>query len=167
MATIKRKFLFAHMAAAKIYSKLSHCKRLQVGALLVTTDGLTAQGYNGRPSGEPNVGETAEGITHPDVRHAEVNALKKITKSTVSSTGSFMVVTHAPCRQCAIDMVDANIRLVVYGEDYRDTSGIEYLLRHGVTVYQIFEENLYLVIGSNTGLMKCFRSAERSPEIEY
>lgn len=134
MKKIKRKFVFAHMKTAWVYSALSHCKRLQVGAVLVKNNNPIAIGYNGRPSGEPNVGEI-DGGTHPDVQHAEKNALKKITRSNESSVGSVMFCTDSPCRNCAIDMVDAGITAVFFQRRYRDVSGIEYLKKYNVLVY--------------------------------
>lgn len=166
MKKLKQKFLFAHMEAAKAYAKLSHCKRLKVGAILLTKEGMTAQGYNGRPAGEPNVGETDEGVTHPDVRHAEVNALKKITRSTESSVGSVMFTTHMPCRQCSIDMVDAGVSTVIYEETYRDDSGVKYLLMKGVNVYHIDNGRLFYLCISGDGLIQqLYRSEDRCPEI--
>ena len=133
---MKRKFLFSHLETARVYSKLSHCNRLKVGALIVKNNNPIAMGYNGRPSGEPNVGEL-DGITHPDVIHAERNALKKILRSTESSVGATIFVTHSPCRQCAIDIVDAGITNVFFGIPYRDRNGIEYLVDHNINVYFI------------------------------
>lgn len=132
---IKRKVLAAHMRAARSYAECSYCERLKVGTVIQTKSGSTYIGYNGTPAGEPNVCEV-DGVTHPDVRHSEVNALKKLTRSTESSVGSIAVTTHAPCRQCAIDLADAGIEAVVFGEFYRSYSGIEYLVKKGVRVYR-------------------------------
>ncbi len=53
---VKRlKFHIAHMEAAFAYSKLSHCKRAKVGALLVSHDHRPLlSGYNGTSAGQNN-----------------------------------------------------------------------------------------------------------------
>ncbi len=39
--------------------------------------------------------------TKPEVLHAETNALAKVARSTNSSDGASLFVTHAPCLECA------------------------------------------------------------------
>ena len=72
----------AYLKMALEWAKLSHCERKKVGALLVKDGMLISDGYNGTPSGFPNVCETDEGETHWYVLHAEANAITKIAKST-------------------------------------------------------------------------------------
>lgn len=139
------KHILSHMDVAIRYSQLSYCQRLKVGAVAVKDQSIIAHGYNGTPSGEPNVCELDDGTTSPDVRHAEANVLKKITRSTNSSVGSSLFVTHSCCKQCAIDIVDAGIVEVYYKNEYRDLSGIEYLKRKGVRVYRVNHEEVFEV----------------------
>ena len=141
MKYIKTKFVFAHQQASDIYGQLSYCTRLKVGAMIVKGDTPIAIGYNGMPSGEPNVCELADGTTDPRVRHAEVNALRKLIKSNETSEDAIMFVTHAPCQQCAIDIYESGIRIVFFKTEYRDTKGIYDLLQKGVKVYQVDVEN--------------------------
>lgn len=137
MKYIKTKFVFAHQRASNVYADLSYCTRLKVGAMIVKGDTPIAIGYNGMPSGEPNVCELADGTTDPRVRHAEVNALRKLIKSNETSEDAIMFVTHAPCPQCAIDIYESGIRIVFYQTDYRDSQGIYDLIQKGVKVYQV------------------------------
>ena len=51
----------AYMRMAHEWAKLSHCERKQVGALIVKEQMIIADGYNGTPSGFPNVCENDEG----------------------------------------------------------------------------------------------------------
>lgn len=51
---MKSKLINAHMATAKNYSKLSHARRLQVGAIVVKDDRIISIGYNGMPAGWDN-----------------------------------------------------------------------------------------------------------------
>jgi len=75
--------------------------------------------------------------TKPEVLHAERNALNKLAKGNEGGLGSTMFITHAPCLECAKSIYGAGISAVYYGEDYRDTSGIEFLNKCKVTVEQI------------------------------
>jgi dCMP deaminase len=51
---MKNKFVSAHMEAAKVYSRLSSAKRLQVGCVIVKENTIIGIGYNGMPSGWDN-----------------------------------------------------------------------------------------------------------------
>ena len=64
------------------WAKLSHCKRKQVGALIVKNGMIISDGYNGCPSGFENNCEDENGETKWYVLHAEANAILKVAKST-------------------------------------------------------------------------------------
>ncbi len=136
MNSYKQTHLAAHMQCAKIYAELSKATRLKVGSFLVRGDKPLAMGWNGTLPGEPNVCEDCNGNTLPSVRHAEINSLNKLRRSTETAEGAIMCITHAPCLQCALDMIDSRILGVVYEDEYRDTEGIKKLLNHGITVYK-------------------------------
>lgn len=151
---IQRKILRAHMLAARSYAECSYCQRLKVGTVIQTKSGSTYIGYNGRPAGEPNVCEIGD-VTHPDVRHSEINALKKLTRSTESSVGSIAITTHSPCKQCAIDLVDAGIEVVVFGELYREQDGIDHLVNKDVRVFKYDVEKDMLFAYVKGSLIMC------------
>ena len=44
----------AYLRMAKTWAQLSHCKRKQVGAIIVKDDMIISDGYNGTPSGIDN-----------------------------------------------------------------------------------------------------------------
>ena len=48
---------------AEEWAKLSHCKRRQVGALIVKDKMIISDGYNGTPTGFENPCEDDEGYT--------------------------------------------------------------------------------------------------------
>ena len=75
--------------------------------------------------------------TKPEVLHAETNAIAKLAKSTESGLGASLFVTHAPCLDCAKLVYQSGINSVYYRNSYRDTSGLEFLSKAGVTVEQI------------------------------
>ena len=66
------------------WSKLSYCKRRQVGALIVKDKMIISDGYNGTPSGFENFCEDEDGYTKWYVLHAEANAIAKVSGSTQS-----------------------------------------------------------------------------------
>ena len=121
-----------YLDMARIWATNSYCKRLQVGALLVRDKMIISDGYNGTPSGFPNVCETPEGITYPYVLHAEANAITKVAKSNNSSQGATLYVTASPCLECAKLIIQAGIVRVVYSAEYRMTEGLDLLHRAGV-----------------------------------
>ena len=61
----------AHEAAAQ-----SVATRHKVGAVVVTLSGMISTGWNGAPSGLPNVCEDTKGKTLPTTLHAERNAIE-------------------------------------------------------------------------------------------
>ena len=84
----QQRYDLAYMRMAVEWAKLSHCQRKQVGALIVKDGMIIADGYNGTPSGFPNVCENEEGETHWYVLHAEANAITKLAKSNNSAQGA-------------------------------------------------------------------------------
>ena len=153
---MKPKFLNAHMKAAEVYSQLSSAKRLQVGCVVVKDNTIIGIGYNGMPSGWDNDcekrsyinidpkwqyldedGSTYSLVTRPEVLHAESNSLAKIARSTNSSEGASLFVTHAPCLDCAKMMYQAGINSVYYRSSYRDNSGVDFLKECNIKVEQI------------------------------
>ena len=126
-------------------AKLSHARRLQVGAVIVKDDSVISYGYNGMPAGWDNNCEEVyydeignERLkTKPEVLHAESNAIAKLAKSTNSGLGATLFVTHSPCIECAKLIYQSGISSVFYNENYRDDSGIKFLEKSGVEVNKI------------------------------
>lgn len=130
---------------ARRTAKLSHARRLHVGAVIVKDDTVISYGYNGMPAGWDNNCEyevivedgddyTTELKTKPEVLHAESNAIAKLAKSTNSGLGADLFVTHSPCMECSKLIFQSGIRRVFYAEDYRDNAGITFLKNSGVKV---------------------------------
>ena len=126
------------MSMVEVFAKTSEATRLKVGALVVKDDAIISCGVNGTPTGwHSNICEDANGVTLHIVRHAEIAALDKLRRSTNTSTGATMFITHSPCLNCAINIADAGIVKVFYRETYRDKEGENYLLTKGVEVQQL------------------------------
>ena len=157
------------MQAAEVYAELSSATRLHVGCVVVKDNTIIGIGYNGMPTGWDNVCEDIEYVikeecqatdewmlqngftelvhgwsrkrTKREVLHAETNALAKIARSTNSSEGATLFVTHEPCLDCAKIIYQAGIKEVYYRNDYpRSNGGIEFLKKCGTNVYKLDKE---------------------------
>ena len=126
-----------YLRMAHIWSENSYCTRRKVGALIVKDKIIISDGYNGTPSGFPNVCEGDDGLTLPCVLHAEANAITKIARSGNNSDGATLYVTDAPCIECAKLIIQAGIVRVVYARSYRLTDGIDLLRQAGIEVEQV------------------------------
>ena len=135
MADLKtQKYDAAYLRMAAEWSKLSQCKRRQVGALIVKGRSIISDGYNGTPSGFENFCEDEAGYTKWYVLHAEANAILKVASTTQSCEGATLYLTMSPCRECSKLIHQAGIRRVVYASEYKDPSGLEFLRKAGVEV---------------------------------
>lgn len=132
------------MQVAETYAKLSSARRLQVGAIVVKDNRVISIGYNGMPSGWTNdceyertddVGTSF--VTKPEVLHAETNAIAKLARSNESGLDAAMFITHAPCLNCAKLIYQSGISKVYYRNTYRETTGIDFLIKGGIDVEQI------------------------------
>lgn len=130
----KQRYDSAYIKMAVEWSNLSHCDRKQVGAIIVKDGMIIADGYNGTPSGFDNCCENDAGETHWYVLHAEANAILKLAKSNNSAEGATLYITLSPCRDCSKLIHQAGIVRVVYRDEYKDTSGIEFLKSANVEV---------------------------------
>ena len=131
------KYDTAYLRIASEWSKLSYCKRKQVGAIIVRDRMIISDGYNGTPSGFENCCEDEEGLTQWYVLHAEANAILKVARSTQSCENATLYITLSPCKECSKLIHQSGIHRVVYQNGYHDTSGIDFLLKAGVEVSQI------------------------------
>ena len=129
------------MKAAGVYASLSTAKRLKVGAVVVKENRIISIGYNGTPSGWDNNCEDENGHTKPEVIHAEANAILKLAASQESGKDAAIFVTHAPCINCAKLIYGAGIKEVYYRRAYRDFDGVGFLIKSGLQVQHIGEEN--------------------------
>ena len=127
----------AYLEMAKTWGQLSYCKRKKVGALIVKDKMIISDGYNGTPSGFENICEDEENYTKWYVLHAEANAILKVASSTQSCKGATLYITLSPCKECSKLIHQAGIIRVVYFKQYKDTSGLEFLKRAGVSITQI------------------------------
>lgn len=137
------KFDKAYLRIAQEWSKLSHCNRKQVGAVIVKDRMIISDGYNGTPSGFENPCENEDGYTKWYVLHAEANAILKVAGSTQSCKNATLYITLSPCKECSKLIYQAGIKRVVYQTGYKDDSGLVFLKKAGVLVDHISEITEY------------------------
>jgi dCMP deaminase len=127
----------AYLRLAENWAKLSHCTRKQVGAIIVKDAIIISDGFNGTPAGFDNCCENEQGETHWYVLHAEANAILKVAKSTNNCSGATLYLTHSPCRDCSKLILQSGISRLVYQEEYKDKTGLQFLEESGLEVLQI------------------------------
>ena len=124
-----------YMQLAQMLSKRSTCSRLQVGAVITSTDfrEIYAVGFNGGPVGGFNECQSLSPgqCLHT---HAEDNA----TNFAPARVPKVMFVTHQPCAACAVRIVNKlGFEKIYYLEPYRDIRGLEILAQAGIPVEQL------------------------------
>lgn len=75
--------------------------------------------------------------TKDEVLHAEMNAISKLGKSTLSGVDAVLFCTHNPCINCAKTIYQVGIREVYYKNDYRLDEGIHFLKKAGVRIVKV------------------------------
>ncbi len=124
----------AYLKMAATWGQLSYCERKKVGALIVKDRMIISDGYNGTPSGFENVCEDENYYTKWYVLHAEANAILKVAASTQSCKGATLYITLSPCKECSKLIHQSGIIRVVYSKEYKDTTGLDFLRKAGVSL---------------------------------
>ena len=124
----------AYLRMAQEWAKLSHCERKKVGALIVKDRMIISDGYNGCPSNFENQCEDENGETKWYVLHAEANAILKVASSTHNCSGATLYLTLSPCKECSKLILQAGIKRLVYLNEYKDTSGIDFLKKANLEI---------------------------------
>lgn len=133
----QEKYDRTYLKMAKEWSKLSHCKRKKVGALIVKNNMIISDGYNGTPSGFDNFCEEEDGNTKWHVLHAEANAILKVASSTQSCNDATLYITLSPCKQCSKLIHQAGFKRLVYSEKYKDISGLNFLEKTTIKIVHL------------------------------
>jgi dCMP deaminase len=131
-----------NMDLACSMASISHGKRLQVGAVLVTANDVVLRGVNGLPKPlgnelEYEVEDSVSLVTKPTVIHAELNCLLKAAREGVSVVGSTLFVTHSPCPHCASMLASAGVVKVYYKDVHRNGEGLEVLKQCGIEAVKL------------------------------
>ena len=121
------------MEVAELFGYLSHDMNYKVGAVIVKDGQILSQGWNGMPSGMTNNTRTEDGVTRPEVIHAEANALMKLASNGGSAKHATVYTTFSPCYSCAGLLIQSGIERIVYKNIY-DKKSIKFLQERGVLV---------------------------------
>ena len=120
------------------FAEMSYAKRKKVGSVIVKENTIVSDGYNGTPVGFDNNCEDATGKTHWYVLHAEANAITKLVRiGGISAVGATLYLTLSPCKDCAKLILQSGINKVIYLEEYRDKTGIDFLRKSGINCSNI------------------------------
>lgn len=133
----QRRYDLAYLRMAREWSKLSHCTRRKVGAIIVKNGMIISDGYNGTPSGFDNDCEGGDGATLWYVLHAEANAISKVARSTNNAQDSTLYLTMSPCKDCSKMILQVGIQRVVFAELYKDGAGLQLLKDAGIKIEHI------------------------------
>ena len=135
--TKQERYDIAYLKMATEWAQLSHCHRKKVGALVVKDRMIISDGFNGTPTGFENPCEDDDNYTKWYVLHAEANAITKVAGSTASAYGAALYLTLSPCKECSKLVFQAGIKRLVYMNEYKDRSGLDFLIKAGVEVLQM------------------------------
>ncbi len=130
----QRRYDLAYLRMAREWSKLSHCVRKKVGAIIVKNGMIISDGYNGTPTGHDNMCEGEDGQTLWYVLHAEANAISKVARSTNNAEDATLYLTLSPCKDCSKMILQVGIKRVVFCELYKDGAGIKLLEDAGIEI---------------------------------
>lgn len=118
------------------------CSRAQVGCVIALDGRVLSTGYNGAPRGMKHC--VHDERTHDDYGpneptcatavHAEANAIAFAARYGVGLGDAVLYTTLSPCVTCAQLIVNCGVQRVVCASVYRNTDGVELLLRADVTV---------------------------------
>ena len=64
----------------------------------------------------------------------EANAILKCARNGHSCDGSTLYQTHSPCKDCSKLILQSGIKRLVYVEDYKDLSGLDFLKNSGIEI---------------------------------
>jgi dCMP deaminase len=121
------------LATAFVMARRGTCSRAQVGCVVALDGRILSTGYNGTPRGMAHC-EHADAEPCATSVHAEANAVAFAARHGVGLDGSVLYTTLSPCVVCAQLAVNAGIVRVVCAKVYRNTDGLDLLLRASVAV---------------------------------
>lgn len=121
------------METARIWAHRGTCNRLRVGAVFSRDGRILAQGYNGAPAGMDHCHHD-DGEPCNRAVHAEANGIAWAARNGVPLEGCEVHITNLPCPNCALLIINAGIKRVVWDEDYRVREGLHLLHEASIIV---------------------------------
>ena len=131
------------MNIAKEVATRATCDRKHVGALIVRDKVILSTGYNGSIRGLPHCDEVGHDMEDGHcVRtvHAEMNAIVQAAKNGVAIDGATLYTTASPCWICYKLIANAGIKVIVYGEHYREHRIFEVSKQLGISLIDLSDQ---------------------------
>lgn len=114
--------------------KASKSNLVKVGCAIEDATGTVFSGFNGHKFIGGDL-EDDDGKTKPGVIHAEADAITYACfMGTMPLYEAIMVVTTAPCMNCAALIINSGIKHVYYIDRWWDAASIDLMLANGVKV---------------------------------
>lgn len=121
----------------KEISNLSTSQTLKVGCIALKKDfsKIASIGYNGSyPNATINPETMGEELSlksgESGFIHAEMNMALKFKES--DTENYIVLLTHSPCRMCAISLINAGFKFIYWLDNYRDVSHHHIFIECGV-----------------------------------
>lgn len=133
------------MNLARQAATRSTCPRKSVGAVIVRDKTVLSTGYNGSIRGAPHctdVGCLMENGHCVRTVHAEANALIQAACHGIRLEGGQIFVTASPCFNCFKLIANSGIRMIFYGEFYRDERVMAFAEELGIQMHLLGLEDL-------------------------
>lgn len=130
--------------ASSVAKICSTCQRRKVGAIIVSQDEMGfVIGYN-HSTKDCNTNGCLRATAEPGTNlelcaaiHAEVDAIERCKRLDINMKGAHLHVTHQPCNDCALAIIEAGITKVTYSEVYPHSQSIQLLTDAGIEVIQV------------------------------
>lgn len=126
------------MSIAHLIALRGSCQRKKVGAVITLDNRIISTGYNG-----PLPSDDACSALFCDKNksctksiHAEMNAISFAARKGLKLEGASLYCTTAPCKNCAVAIIQAGLQRVHYCQEYTDNTGIELLKKSSIFVVQ-------------------------------
>ncbi|MCV6599161.1 MAG: cytidine/deoxycytidylate deaminase family protein [Alphaproteobacteria bacterium] len=135
-------------------SKRGSCDRGRTGCVIVKDKQILSTGYVGAPSGLPDCSEAGhllKKVTHEDGKttqhcmrtvHAEQNAICQAAKKGIALEGSTMYCKLAPCRACAMMIIQVGIKKVYAAKAYHAGSEAIEMLKSAGVEFKVLDDTV-------------------------
>lgn len=140
------------MEITEVTKTRSTCISRQTGAIIVKDKQIIATGYNGSPTGCLHCTDigycerkrrdipAGQGLELCRAGHAESNAIDQCAKHGVSSNGAIMYATNQPCVFCAVRIIQAGIKEVIFKGEYPSNGLAPVLLKEANVLLTKYED---------------------------
>lgn len=129
-----------YMEIAEVISRRGTCQRAQVGCVITKDNRIVATGYNGPVTGlNCDIMHCMMDRPCTHAVHAEANAIAFAAMDGISLRGSVLYCMTAPCKNCAMLIIQSGIVKVIYKNSYRTTEGMGILAKVGIVTISMNE----------------------------